>query len=268
MANARETAIAANNNYFNVLKEAQNQFNQVKELFPQQTFWQWSAANYPPLAAADRTRRSAQTELYQAMQQYFGPDAAVLSTYMENTINAQSANTLPGYPFSIFPSVKKLTRALLSYNQDGLVDDQDLINLAIRYANSGERVDPAPIQQSTIRVPAYTIQAYSSTVQAWIAASAQGATRDQVLTIDINQGESTTWQDYGFEEVNGGGHSGFWPFFSADVYLNNRWETRTLKTSGRETDISLQLSMIGVGKFDVQAGLWWAVQHLLLFFFS
>ena len=256
MARARDASIAANKNYFTVLNNAEGQFNQVKELYPNQTFWQWSAGNYPPLAAADRTRKAAQTELYQAMQPYFGPDAVVLSTYMDNIVNAHGPVPYPGCVPSPINFFILLTRALCSYNQDGLVDDKDLIAEAIQSANSGVKPDPASIQQSTIRVPAYTIQSYISSVQAWITAAGNGASRDQVITIDIDQGKNTTWQDYGFNEVRGGGGSGFWPFFSAEVYVSGRWETRTLRTSGREADISLELAMIGIQKFDVQSGQW------------
>jgi len=238
MAKARDAATAANNNYFKVQVEAISQFNLVKELYPNQTFWQWAAANYPPLAAADRTRKAAQTELYQAMQLYFGPDAVVLSTYMDNIANAQSPNALPGY------------------NQDGLVDDQDLISRAIQYANSGEKLPDQDIRQSVIRVPAYSIATYISGVQAWITESSHGGTRDQVVTININEGEHTTWEDYGFKEVRGGGNVGFWPFFSAQVYMSGRWESRELKTSHRENDVRLSLAMIGIQKFDVRPGEW------------
>ncbi|KAE9389926.1 hypothetical protein BT96DRAFT_980533 [Gymnopus androsaceus JB14] len=239
MAKARNAFTASNDNYFKVLTEAQTQFSQVKELYPGQTFWQWAASNYPLLAAADRTRKSAQTELFQAMQAYFGPDAAVLSgTYMSNIENAQGPIALPGY------------------NQDGLLDDRDLIDKAIRYANSGVKPPPEDIAQSTIRVPAYTIPSYVSWVQSLITASGNGATRDQVITIDVNQGKKTSWEDYGFKEVKGGGSVGFWPFFSAEVNVNNKWETRTLNTSGRENAITMQLAMIGIQKFDIQSGQW------------
>jgi len=239
MAKARDAATAANTNYWTVFGQASTQFAQVKELFPGQTFFQWAAANYPPLAAASRTRKAAQTELYQAMQQYFGPDATTLSGYIDNVTNAQDAVTP-------FPGI----------NQDGLVSDQDLIASAIDYANSGVKPPADTITQSTIRIPAYTIATYTSGVQAWITASGHGATRDQVMTIDIDQGRNTTWEDYGFKEVHGGGGGGFWPFFSAKVYHNSQEETRTLQTSGRENSISLSLAMIGIQKFDIRPGEW------------
>ena len=96
MNKAREAFEAATLNYFTVLGNAMTQFNQVKELFPNQTFWPWAAANYPLVAAAERTRNSAQTELYRVMQAYFGPDAAVLSGYMDRITNSQSSNAYPG----------------------------------------------------------------------------------------------------------------------------------------------------------------------------
>ncbi|KAG6831806.1 hypothetical protein H0H92_007483 [Tricholoma furcatifolium] len=238
MAKARDSATAANNQYFKVQGDAINQYNQVKELYPGETFWQWAGSNYPPLAAAFRTRTAAQTELYQAMQAYFGPDASTLSTYMDNISNAQGTNAMPGY------------------NMDGLVDDEDLIANAIKYANSGEQPPSQVITQSTIRVPAYSIATYISSVQAWITASGHGATRDQVLSIDIKKGESTKWEDYGFHEVKGGGGGGFWPFFHADVYYDNKKEERTLKTKDRENDVQLSLAMIGIQRFDIRPGEW------------
>ncbi|KAG6826771.1 hypothetical protein H0H92_014511 [Tricholoma furcatifolium] len=238
MARARAAATAANDNYFKVLDEAVAQFTKFKSLYPVETFWQWAMANYPPLAAADRMRKATQTDLYQAMQLYFGPDATFLSTYMDNITSAQGANPLPGY------------------NMDGLVDDQDLIADAIKYANSGVKPPEQPIQQSTIRVPAYTIATYINTVQAWITASKNGASRDQVVSIDIKNGESTTWVDYGFKGVPRGGSDGFWPFLHAEVYVNHQWEKRVLVTKDRENELSLQLAMIGIQKFDIRPGEW------------
>lgn len=77
-----------------------------------------------------------------------------------------------------------------------------------------------------------------------------------MITIDIDHGKNTTWQDYGFREVRGGGGVGFWPFFSAEVNVSGKWETRTLETSGREADISIELAMLAMQKFDVQPGQW------------
>jgi hypothetical protein len=142
------------------------------------------------------------------------------------------------------------------YNQEGLVEDKDLIASAIQSASTGAKYDPASIAQSTIRVPAYTIATYDSGVQAWITQSGNSATRDQVLTIDIDQGKNTSWSDYGFKHVSGGGGVGFWPFFYARVYYNNEWVTRTLNFSGRENDVSIKLAMIGIQKFDIQPGQW------------
>ena len=142
----------------------------------------------------------------------------------------------------------------ISYNQNGLVDNQGLIANVINDANNGKKAPEQLIAQSTVRVPAYTIANYVSTVQAWIIKSKQGATRDEVITIDIKQGRNTKWEDYGFKEVRGGSNIG--PFFSAEVHVNGKWESRTLKTKGREDDISLQLAMIGIQKFDIRGGEW------------
>ncbi|KAG6831809.1 hypothetical protein H0H92_007486 [Tricholoma furcatifolium] len=203
-------------NYFKVQGEAISQFNMVKEFFPGMAFWKWAETNYPPLAAAEKTLKSIQTELYQAMQMYFGPDATTLSTYIDQITNAQGALPIPG----------------------------------------GVKPPSHDIDQSTIRVPAYTIQTYNSTVQAWITAAGYGAPKDQVITIDIKNGQDTTWSEYGFKEVRGGGGGGFWPFFSCQVYVNNQWETRTLETQNRENEVSLSLAMVGIQKFDIQPGLW------------
>ncbi|KAG6831807.1 hypothetical protein H0H92_007484 [Tricholoma furcatifolium] len=239
MANARNTATAANANYFQVQSQALAQFNQVKELYPNQTFWQWASENYPPLAAAEMTRQAAQAQLYQAMEAYFGPDAITLSNYVNNITNAHSSNAFPGY------------------NMEGLIDDEDLIAQAIKFANTGGSPAEMPdIQPDIIRVPAYSIATYVSSVQAWIDASGHGATRSQEISIDINKGPSTKWEDYGFRAVHGGGGGGFWPFFHAEVFSNNQWVVRTLNTSGRESDVSVQLAMIGIQKFDIRPGEW------------
>lgn len=77
-----------------------------------------------------------------------------------------------------------------------------------------------------------------------------------MITIDINQGRNTSWEDYGFKKVHGGGGVRFWPFFSSEVYVCGQWETRTWKTADREDGISLQLVTIGVTEFDIQPGAW------------
>ncbi|THU89675.1 hypothetical protein K435DRAFT_968985 [Dendrothele bispora CBS 962.96] len=240
MTKARDAATASNTNYFTVQGEALAQWKKVQELYPGLDFWKWvQAGNYPPLDAAQRTRDSAQSELLQAMQAYFGPDAPTLSGYVRNITNATET-----------------ARLIAGFNQSGLVDDQDLISKATQYANSGIKPPESDISQSLAFVPAYTIGTYITTVQAWITAAGKGATRDQVITIDINQGKNTKWEDYGFKEVRGGGGVGFWPFFWAEVYVNNKWEKRTLKTEGREDSISMQLAMIGIQKFDINSGQW------------
>jgi hypothetical protein len=144
----------------------------------------------------------------------------------------------------------------ISFNQDGLLDDKDLIKDAIKQANKGEKPPQEIISQSTISIPAYTIPTYSSSVQSWITASANGATRDQVVKIDISQGRNTKWEDYGFKEVHGGGGVDFWPFFFAEVKHNGQWEKRELKTEGREDSIGMHLAAIGLQRFDIQAGQW------------
>jgi hypothetical protein len=97
MNKARDAANEASDNYFDVLAKAQAQFNKVKELYPGMTFWVWASSNYPPLAAADATRKAAQSELYAAMALYFGPDAGVLSGYIDKIRNATTSSIiLPG----------------------------------------------------------------------------------------------------------------------------------------------------------------------------
>jgi hypothetical protein len=144
----------------------------------------------------------------------------------------------------------------LSLNQSGLADDQDLIANAIKYANSGKKPDPEPIEQSTLPVPLYSISGYNSTVQAWITAAGAGEPRSNTITINVDKGRTTTWEDYGFKEVHGGGSGGFWPFFSATVYVHGKEETRTLNTKGRENKIKLSLAMIGIQKFTINPGTW------------
>ncbi|KAG6850303.1 hypothetical protein H0H93_015245 [Arthromyces matolae] len=238
MSKARDAFTAADDNFWKTREGAVLTFNVIKEMHPNKTFWQWvDSGNYPPIDAAERTRKAARDELYGAMKGYFGPDAAVLVSYLDNIAKARGDTSLP------------------SYNQAGLVNDQDLIVKAIEYANSGVEFPREPIDQSTIPVPLYSIPTYDRSVKAWITANKHGATRDQVVTIDINQGRNTSWSEYGFKQVKGGSN-GFWPFLSAQVYVGNKSETRTLKTKGRENDISLKIAMTGIEKFDVQQGIW------------
>jgi len=97
MNKARDAAQEASDNYFDVLVKAQAQFIKVKELYPGMTFWVWAASNYPPLAIADATRKATQGVLFAAMAEYFGPDAGVLSGYMDNIRNATTSSIiLPG----------------------------------------------------------------------------------------------------------------------------------------------------------------------------
>ncbi|KAF5347695.1 hypothetical protein D9757_013498 [Collybiopsis confluens] len=238
MSKAREAVEAATTNYSVVVTQAQNQWIKVQKLYPNDDFWRWIAqGNYPLLDVADRTRKATQSEAYLAMQAYFGPDSATYSGFIGGIDSAfNMSNPLPGY------------------NQSGLIDNPGLISKAIDDANRGVKPLDSNISQSFAFVPLYTIQTYINTVQSWITAANQGAKRDQKITIDINQGRQTTWEDCGFGEVRGGG--GFWPFLHAEVYVDDRKEERTLKTEGREDSISLSLSMIGVQKFDVRAGLW------------
>ncbi|THU89673.1 hypothetical protein K435DRAFT_968983 [Dendrothele bispora CBS 962.96] len=227
----------ANSHYFTVQKQAMQHWKQVKALYPTLDFRTWvQAGNYPPLDAAQRARDSKQSKLFT----HYSPDASALEGYVRNITKAMET-----------------TIHFTGFNQSGLVDDQDLISKATQYANSGVKPPETDISQSLAFVPAYTIANYNSTVQAWITAAGRGATRDQVITIDINKGKNTTWQHYGFREVWGGGEVGFWPFLSAEVYVDdNKREERTLKIEGREDSISLQLAMIGVQKFDVSPGQW------------
>ncbi|KAF9062913.1 hypothetical protein BDP27DRAFT_1427421 [Rhodocollybia butyracea] len=233
MNKARDAVTDASVGYQKALKAGQKQFNEDKDLYPDQTFWQWAADNYLPLAAADETRNSAQSELYEAMQLFYGPDAP------------------PWEDTSMALGLRKVPTPIR-----GLVDDEDLIASATKSANGGVKARAPTITQSTIYVPTYTIESYSSTVQDWISKSAHNAPRDQVITINVDKGTTTAWSDYGFTHVSGGGDSGFWPFFYARVYYDNQWVTRTLETSGRENAVSITLAMIGIQKFDVEAGQW------------
>ncbi|KAF5363127.1 hypothetical protein D9757_011708 [Collybiopsis confluens] len=239
MEKAREAVEAANVNYYAVLNEAQIQWKIVKDSFFGMDFWQWVIGKYAPLSDADNARKATSVELYEAMNVYHGPDAA----YPAQIVNGLGRTT----------SSKALSPG---YNQDGLIDDADLINRIFEYAKKGEKIPDGDLVQSTIRVPQYTLSGYTSTViQSWIDASSRGASRDQVITIDIDQGRTTKWEDLGFKEVSGNG-AGLWPFLSAEVRVGDQWESRILNTSGRENDIALQLAMVGVQKFDIETGGW------------
>lgn len=96
MAMARTNSDEASKSYFKVLKEGRTTFADIKDLYPDQSFWQWATAHYDELASAEKTRAAALTELYQAMQAYYGPDGTTLSTYITNIMTAQSANAVPG----------------------------------------------------------------------------------------------------------------------------------------------------------------------------
>ncbi|KAF9062907.1 hypothetical protein BDP27DRAFT_1368461 [Rhodocollybia butyracea] len=229
-----DTLTLANNQYWSVIEDGLNIFNKFKELYPGQDFWQWAHTAYVPIGAAHKVLKFAQTRLYQAMQNYYGPDYGLFSTYMDRITNAQSSNALPGY------------------NQDGIADD-NLIEGAIESAN-GRQVFPEPTQ-STIRVPMYSIASYTNTVQAWITASEQGATRDKIIATDIEQARKVDWTHFGFPQVHPTlrGSAPAWRFFSAEVNTTDgQSNSRTLDIDGLENYVSLQLAMMGAAKFDIQ----------------
>ncbi|KAG6827073.1 hypothetical protein H0H92_013277 [Tricholoma furcatifolium] len=243
--NAQVAAISANDNYWTTLSEALSKYNQVKELFPNQTFWEWAGDNYPLLSSINTVRQNTQSELYAAIALRFGPDAVPLAMYMDNISAAQSSNAYPGY------------------NQSAIVNEDEIAN-SIEYANHG-KMFPSPKggasdSDDVIRVPEYSIPDYRNAVQGWITAARNGAARDQTITIDMKQGNKTTWGDYGFSDTNisgGEGDAGFWPFFHADVRgADGKWDSMTLDTKNHENEVSLTLAMIGMGKFDTRPGQW------------
>ncbi|KAF5363120.1 hypothetical protein D9757_011714 [Collybiopsis confluens] len=238
LAKARDDYLTANKKYFAVQEQAFDQWRIVKASFPDMDFRQWAESNYQPLRDAEIARKAAEVELDEAMDAYFGADAAYLTQVMEGLRRAMGQDPWPGY------------------NQEGLIEDADFISQALKSAKNGEQLAQRAITQAIFRIPQYTIPNYASTVQSWIEASSRGAPRDQVITIDVNEGRKTKWEDFGFKEVSSGSGTGFWPFFYSEVFVNNRWEKRTLETSGRENSVSLQLAMIGVQKFDIQPGGW------------
>jgi hypothetical protein len=77
------------------LKDALAQYNAVKEIYPGQDFWQWAATNAPLLISAKAEVEAAQTELFQAMQAYYGPESD-LGGYVVKISTAQSLNDVPG----------------------------------------------------------------------------------------------------------------------------------------------------------------------------
>ncbi|KAF5339961.1 hypothetical protein D9757_014569 [Collybiopsis confluens] len=230
----------ASDKYWDLVQTGSELYEKVKHLYPGLDFWQWAKLAYPLLEAANAAMKIATTEVYQAMQRFYGPNYAALSTYMNNLTSAKSPYDLPGY------------------NQAAVADDV-LIEAAISAANSGDPMANNNFADSIIRVPTYSMASYSNTVQGWIDAAKAGATRDVVITVDSDKGENTSWEEFGFPEVDPTlhGRAAVWSLFSAQVYNDKgELEPRRLDTRGLTETMSLRISMVGIAKFDILSGEW------------
>lgn len=136
------------------------------------------------------------------------------------------------------------------------VVDQKIIDTIVKKAKSGEPMPQEGWSHAVLQVPLYSIGTYASIVQAWINESSNGGKRNQTLTIDVANGRSTKWEDYGFKVVHGDENIGLFPLFSFEVKVDNKTETHTLKTENREDCILLELSMLGLQEFKVTPGVW------------
>lgn len=137
------------------------------------------------------------------------------------------------------------------------MEDKDLVASFEEEANGGKKPSAEDLRPYIARVPQYGMQGYHQLMNDWLAKAGSGKpVRDQVITINMNEGKTTRWSDYGYKEVHGSGSVGVFPFFRATVKHSQKEETYTLNTKGRETDISLKISAIGISLLPVTAGLW------------
>jgi hypothetical protein len=119
------------------------------------------------------------------------------------------------------------------------------------------KVPVSEIEPYIVQLPYYGIQGYHTLMNEWMRLAADPkAKRNQLLTINVNEGKETRWEDYGYKEVHGSGSVGIFPFFRAIVKHGDTEETYTLNTEGRETEISLKVAAIGMQLLPVNAGLW------------
>ncbi|KAJ7034386.1 hypothetical protein C8F04DRAFT_1101718 [Mycena alexandri] len=222
-------------------KKAQKEYADEKQLgMTSQKFWPWASSNAPYLRTADKTRNSAQTEFDSASQLYYGPQADVLATYRNKIRDAMDFD-----PDKVYPG----------RNQAGIMADRDLIAQVEEVANGGTKPPEADISPFLFRVPDYSMAGYRSQMNDWMRLSTSGQ-RDQVITIDVKQGRETKWSDYGFKEVKGSGSVGLFPFFSISAGGGSSEEKQTLKTEGREDEISLSLAAVGFSLIPVASGIW------------
>jgi hypothetical protein len=245
-----------------VVGEALLVFNRMKDLYPIPDFWKWAETSYLPIAAAYKLLRLAQTELYQAIRRFYGPNYGEYATYLDGVANAQSIVSYQGYVLCRYHWHHIDSPDFFSFNRDGVVDNGDLIEQAIDAALKGQKLPDPVISQSTMRVPAFYIPNYSNTLQRWIESSKQGAPRSQVISINIDENQDNSsglpdWTPLGFRTIHPTlrGTAQNWPFLSVDNE-NKNGKPITLKTDGREQSISLKLAMIGNAKFDIRAGQW------------
>jgi hypothetical protein len=136
-----------------------------------------------------------------------------------------------------------------------------LIEQAIEFAHRGQKLPDDLISPFTMRVPAYHIPGYAETLQGWIDSSKRGATRNHVIKVQIDendQGQKSDWTDLGYNTIHPTlrGNAQNWTFLSVGKTKDGRQRPIALNTEGREHHISLELSMVGCAKFDIQGGEW------------
>ncbi|KAG6852728.1 hypothetical protein C0991_009484 [Blastosporella zonata] len=196
------------------------------------SFEQWASINYEEVGVARRKTQIAETDLQQAQQAVNGALASKLQAFRKRFDNAKNQRDgVPGYNMKAMPQ---------------------------REATGG-----------TTYVPEYSIDTYPQAVEHWYnitkGTTPESVKRDQIVKIQIDQGQKTSWKDLGFKDVRGGGRVGFWPFLYADVKSRHTVERRELNTEGQESNIDVKLAMVGVLKFDVKPGLWDAADIKTLF---
>lgn len=202
-------------------------------------FWAWAQYNAMYLDLAGRLRNQAYTSLDVAAMQHYGPQADELAKIRNNLRSAMETNSDKKFP---------------GFNQMGLVVDKDLIAKAIHMANGGSKLPETSIKDYIVGVPNYQIAGYNEKMNEWMRLAANGHKRDQIIIINVSEGKQTCWSDYGYEEVDGSGSQGIFPFLSAlDGQTGNKFG---LNTEGRETDISLTIAAIGLELLSVTAGRW------------
>ncbi|KAF5383913.1 hypothetical protein D9757_007346 [Collybiopsis confluens] len=251
LAEARGNFSTAAANYRVVEDAAWDRWDKVKGRFPKNfTFARWIAANeYPEYTAARNTVNVNSAALKQALGQVFGRDAQALNRYIDGV-----------------GSALQKTASVPSYNQEALSADKDRIAALTKQGATGVLPPEEDVSKDFTFVPSYSVGGtYGTEVTQWKKNAADHKPRDVSITISVQDGLDTKWEDYGYKQVEGGSGGGFWPFFYAYVYHEGKEERRELNTQHREKSIHASLAMIGAGIFPLRADLWDAPNPKVLF---